>query len=88
VQSIALSILKNTVFYRRCHFDGRYGKHQDQHAGSQEGAGMTPNYSILTPKELLTVAYGLWAQVEELRREVERLRSVKAAMEANIGEKW
>jgi hypothetical protein len=49
---------------------------------------MTPNYSFLTRKELLLVAYGLWSQIEELSREVERLRSVRAAMEANIDEKW
>jgi hypothetical protein len=50
--------------------------------------GMTPNYSFLSREELLLVAYGLWEQVEELRREVEGLRSVRAAMEANIEEKW
>ena len=49
---------------------------------------MTPNYSFLTRKELLLVARGLWAQIEELTREVERLRSVTAAMEGNINEKW
>jgi len=49
---------------------------------------MTPNYSFLSHKELLLVARGLWAQIEELTREVERLRSVTAAMEANIEEKW
>jgi hypothetical protein len=49
---------------------------------------MTPNYSFLTREELLLVAYGLWEQIEELRREVEGLRSVKEAMEANIEEKW
>jgi len=49
---------------------------------------MTPNYSFLARKELLLVARGLWEQIEELTREVERLRSVRAAMEQNINEKW
>ena len=49
---------------------------------------MTPNYSFLDRKELLLVARGLWAQIEELTREVERLRSAMAAMEANINEQW
>jgi len=49
---------------------------------------MTPNYSFLNRKELLLVARGLWSQIEELTREVERLRSVTAALEANINEKW
>jgi hypothetical protein len=35
---------------------------------------MTPNYSFLSRKELLLVARGLWGQIEELRREVERLK--------------
>jgi len=49
---------------------------------------MTPNYSFLSHKELLLVIQGLWEQIEELTREVERLRSIKAAMEENINEKW
>jgi hypothetical protein len=49
---------------------------------------MTPNYSFLSRDELLLVARGLWSQIEELTREVERLRSVRAAMECNINEKW
>jgi len=35
---------------------------------------MIPNYSMLPREQLLLVARGLWAQIEELTREVERLR--------------